>query len=82
MTRIIYTSEDIKIWRECGEDHLELAPGDIVTLEARDVAKALGMALKDGPVEENLMQFNAVQPTRPVHGDNSRTRLTKATQCK
>lgn len=44
MKRLV-TAADIRIWKECGETKLELAPDDIVTAEAEDVAKALNVTL-------------------------------------
>jgi ethanolamine utilization protein EutQ len=33
------------VWKECGETHINLTRDDLVTPEARDVAKELGIAL-------------------------------------
>ncbi len=45
MGKRLFTAAEIRIWKECGETKIELAPDDIVTPEARDVAKALHVAL-------------------------------------
>ncbi|MBI4675129.1 MAG: DUF861 domain-containing protein [Chloroflexi bacterium] len=45
MTKRLFTAADIRVWKECGETKIELAPDDIVTAEAEDVAKALNVAL-------------------------------------
>ncbi len=41
----LFTAADIRIWKECGETKIDLAPDDIVTPEAEDVARALKIAL-------------------------------------
>lgn len=41
----LFTAADIRARKECGETKLELAPDDIVTAEAEDVAKALNVTL-------------------------------------
>ncbi|HZQ07451.1 MAG TPA: cupin domain-containing protein [Anaerolineae bacterium] len=41
----LFSAADIRIWKECGETKIDLAPDDIVTPEAEDVAKALNIAL-------------------------------------
>jgi ethanolamine utilization protein EutQ len=41
----LFSAADIRMWKECGETKIELAPDDIVTPEAEDVAKDLGIAL-------------------------------------
>jgi ethanolamine utilization protein EutQ len=45
MRKRLYSAADIRTWKECGETRIELAPDDIVTPEAEDVAKDLGVAL-------------------------------------
>lgn len=45
MPKRLFTAADIRTWKECGETKIDLAPDDIVTPEAEDVAKALHVAL-------------------------------------
>lgn len=45
MPKRLFTAADIRIWKECGETKIDLAPDDIVTPEAEDVARALKIAL-------------------------------------
>ncbi len=45
MPKRLFTAADIRSWKERGETKIDLAPDDIVTPEAEDVAKALHIAL-------------------------------------
>jgi ethanolamine utilization protein EutQ len=45
MPRRLFSAAEIRTRKECGETRIELAPDDLVTPEAVDVAKDLGIAL-------------------------------------
>ncbi len=51
MPKRLFTAADIRIWKECGETKIDLAPDDIVTPEAEDVARALKIALVRASVD-------------------------------
>lgn len=60
MPKRLFTAADIRIWKECGETKIELAPDDIVTPEAEDVARALKIALVRASVDPLADQVRAV----------------------
>lgn len=65
MPKRLFTAADIRIWSECGETKIDLAPDDIVTAEAADVAKALNVALVRGTTDPLADEVRAV--VRAMH---------------
>lgn len=56
----LFTAADIRTWKECGETKIELAPDDIVTPEAEDVAQVLQIALVRASTDPLAAQVRAV----------------------
>lgn len=65
MAKRLFTAADIRVWKERGETKIDLAPDDIVTPEAEDVAGALRVALVRAPVDPLEGQVRAV--VREMH---------------
>src|SRR5258708_25761409 len=73
MPKRLFTAADIRIWKECGETKIDLAPDDIVTPGAEDVAKALNVALVRASTDPLAAEVRAV--VREMH---SRTQDKRA----
>lgn len=73
MPKRLFTAADIRIWKECGETKIDLAPDDIVTPEAEDVAKVLQVALVRSSTDPLAEQVRSV-----VRELQNRTQDTRA----
>jgi ethanolamine utilization protein EutQ len=60
LAKRLFTAGDIRIWKERGETKIDLAPDDIVTPEAVDVAKVLNVALVRASTDPLADQVRAV----------------------
>jgi ethanolamine utilization protein EutQ len=88
MSKRLFTAADIRIWKECGETKIDLAPDDIVTPEAEDVAKALHIALVRTTRDPLADQVRAVaqemrartQDKRPPDARGARVKLIRRQQ--
>ncbi len=88
MPKRLYSAADIRSLKERGETRIELAPDDIVTPEAEDVAKDLGVALvrmQRDPLEAqvravvNAMSSGAVDK-RPPSARGAKVKLVRGDQ--
>lgn len=85
MPKRLFTAADIRTWHECGETKIELAPDDIVTPEARDVASALRVALvrtTHDPLAEQVRAVvqelqNRAEDRRPPQARGAQVKLIR-----
>lgn len=88
MSKRLFTAADIRIWHECGETKIDLAPDDIVTPEAEDVAKALKVALvrtTRDPLADQVRavvqeMHNRAQDNRPPQARGAKVKLIRQGQ--
>ena len=88
MPKRLFSAAEIRTWKERGETRIELAPDDLVTPEAVDVAKDLGVALKrmeKDPLEADVRAVvqamsGGVLDRRPAAARGAKVRVVRGNQ--